>query len=159
MQICWNKRRRLYKKRVQLPQDLCGTPTWPPLHCFGTPIWPPLHCFGTPTWPPLHCFGTPIWPPWRHVKKHSINARSSQSMIIGIDLSIDESIKIGKSDLIDIDCIDQSVEKDDTLDLSWFLPTSSICIARYISGAPNVNFRKISVRKTIWDLEFSEHLF
>ena len=26
------------------------------------------------------------------------------------------------------------------------------------SGAPNVNFRKISVLKTIWDLEFSEHL-
>ena len=26
------------------------------------------------------------------------------------------------------------------------------------SGAPNVNFWKISVRKTIWDLEFSEHL-
>ena len=26
------------------------------------------------------------------------------------------------------------------------------------SGAPNVNFRKMSVRKTIWDLEFSEHL-
>ena len=26
------------------------------------------------------------------------------------------------------------------------------------SGAPNVNFRKISVRKAIWDLEFSEHL-
>ena len=26
------------------------------------------------------------------------------------------------------------------------------------SGAPNVNFRKISVRKTFWDLEFSEHL-
>ena len=25
-------------------------------------------------------------------------------------------------------------------------------------GAPNVNFRKISVRKKIWDLEFSEHL-
>ena len=25
-------------------------------------------------------------------------------------------------------------------------------------GAPNANFRKISVRKTIWDLEFSEHL-
>ena len=25
------------------------------------------------------------------------------------------------------------------------------------AGAPNVNFRKISVRKTIWDLEFSEH--
>ena len=24
--------------------------------------------------------------------------------------------------------------------------------------APNVNFRKISVRTTIWDLEFSEHL-
>ena len=46
MQIYRNKRRRLHKKRVQLPQD-----------------W-----FGTPTWPPFHCSGTPIWPPWRHVK-------------------------------------------------------------------------------------------
>ena len=46
MQIYWNKRKRLHKKRVQLPQD-----------------W-----FGTPTWPLFHCFGTPIWPPWRHVK-------------------------------------------------------------------------------------------
>ena len=27
------------------------------------------------------------------------------------------------------------------------------------SEAPNVNFRKISVWKTIWDLEFSEHYF
>ena len=27
-----------------------------------------------------------------------------------------------------------------------------------LSGAPNDNFRKISVRKTIWDLEFSENL-
>ena len=27
-----------------------------------------------------------------------------------------------------------------------------------LSGAPNVNFSKISVRKTIWDLQFSEHL-
>ena len=34
------------EKRVQLPRD-----------------W-----FGTPTWPPFRCFGTPIWPPWRHVK-------------------------------------------------------------------------------------------
>ena len=40
---------------------------------------------------------------------------SSQSITIGIDLPIDKSIKIGKSDLIDIDCIDQSVEIDDTL--------------------------------------------
>ena len=46
MQIYWNKRKCLHKKRVQLPQD-----------------W-----FGTTTWPPFHCFGTPIWPPWRHVK-------------------------------------------------------------------------------------------
>ena len=36
----------LHKNRVQLLQDL----------------------FGTPTWPPFHCFGTPKWPPWRHVK-------------------------------------------------------------------------------------------
>ena len=40
--------------------------------------------------------------------------RSSQSIKIGIDLLIDKSIKIGKSDLIDIDCIDKSVEIDDT---------------------------------------------
>ena len=46
MLIYWNKRKFLHKKRVQLPQD-----------------W-----LGTPTWPPFHCFGTPIWPPWRHVK-------------------------------------------------------------------------------------------
>ena len=46
MQIYWNKRKRLHKKRVQFPED-----------------W-----FGTPTWPPFHCFGTPIWPTWRHVK-------------------------------------------------------------------------------------------
>ena len=49
MQIYWNKRKRLHKKRVQLPQD-----------------W-----FGTQTWPPFHCFGTQIWPPWRHVKTHN----------------------------------------------------------------------------------------
>ena len=41
MQIYWNKRKRLHKKRVQLPEDWFGTPTWPPFHCFGTPIWPP----------------------------------------------------------------------------------------------------------------------
>ena len=28
MQIYWNKRKRLHKKRVQLPQDWFGTPTW-----------------------------------------------------------------------------------------------------------------------------------
>ena len=43
MQIHWNKRKCLHKKRVQIPQDLFGTPTWPPFHCFGTPIWPPWH--------------------------------------------------------------------------------------------------------------------
>ena len=35
------KRKFLHKKKVQLPQDWFGTPTWPPFHCFGTPIWPP----------------------------------------------------------------------------------------------------------------------
>ena len=49
------------------------------------------------------------------VKKKKTSSRSCQSIKIGIDLSIDKSIKIGKSDLIDIDCIDQSVEIDDTL--------------------------------------------
>ena len=42
-------------------------------------------------------------------------SRSSQSIKIGIDLSINKSIKIGKSDLIDNDCIDQWGEIDDTL--------------------------------------------
>ena len=46
MQIYWNKRKRLHKKRVQLPQDWFGTPIWPPFSCFGTPIWPPFHCLG-----------------------------------------------------------------------------------------------------------------
>ena len=41
MQIYWNKRKRLHNKRVQLPEDWFGTPTWPPFHCFGTPIWSP----------------------------------------------------------------------------------------------------------------------
>ena len=57
MQIYWNKRKRLHKKRVQLPQD----------------------GFGTPSWPLFHCFGTPIWLPWRHVKtlyKGSLNDKS-----------------------------------------------------------------------------------
>ena len=38
MHIYCNKRKRLHKKRIQLPQDWFGTPTWPPFHCFGTPI-------------------------------------------------------------------------------------------------------------------------
>ena len=42
-------------------------------------------------------------------------ARRSQSIKIGIDLPIAKSIKFGKSDLINNDCIDQSVEIDDTL--------------------------------------------
>ena len=68
----------------------------------------------------------------------------SQSIKIGIDLSIDISIKIGKSDLIDIDCIDQSVEIDDTLvsfiDLSRFLPIPSIYVERYICSSKNENW-------------------
>ena len=35
MQIYWNKRKRLHKKRVQLPEDWFGTPIWPPFHCLG----------------------------------------------------------------------------------------------------------------------------
>ena len=51
-------------------------------------------------------------------------ARSSQSITIGIDLLINKSIKIGKSDLIDIDCIDQLVKVDDTVD--------SVCSSIYL---------------------------
>ena len=35
LQIYWNKRKRLHKKRVHLPQDWFETPTWPPFHCWG----------------------------------------------------------------------------------------------------------------------------
>ena len=31
MLIYWNKRKYLQEKRVQLPEDLLATPTWPPL--------------------------------------------------------------------------------------------------------------------------------
>ena len=34
MQIYWKKRKRFHKKRIQIPQDWFGTPTWPPFHCF-----------------------------------------------------------------------------------------------------------------------------
>ena len=55
---------------------------------------------------------------------HLVYTRSGQSIKIGVDLSLDKSIKIGKSHLINIDCIDQSVEIYDTLvsfiDLSRF---------------------------------------
>ena len=47
MQIYWNKRKNLYKKRVQLPQDFLGIPKWPPFHCFETPIWPPCRHVNT----------------------------------------------------------------------------------------------------------------
>ena len=62
MQIYWNKRKRLHEKRVELPQD-----------------W-----FGTPTWSPFLCFGTPIWPPWRHVKTlyRAFSLSWSASMLI-----------------------------------------------------------------------------
>ena len=72
-----------------------------------------------------------------------IITRSSQSIKIGIDLPIDKSVKIGKSDLTDIDCIDQSVELDDTLfsfiDLPRFLPISLMDIGRYICSSKNEN--------------------
>ena len=68
---------------------------------------------------------------------YMIITRSSQSIKISINLLIlNKSVKIGKSNLIDIYCINQSVEIDDTLvliiDLSWFLPISLIYIGRYI---------------------------
>ena len=39
MQIYWNKRKRLHKKRIQLPQDWFGTPTWPPWRHVKTLYW------------------------------------------------------------------------------------------------------------------------
>ena len=58
-----------------------------------------------------------------------------------------QSIKIGKSDLTDIDCIDQSVEIDDTLiafiDLTWFLPISSVYIGRYICSSVHPKMKTV----------------
>ena len=53
VQIYCNKRKRLHKKRVQLPQDWFGTPMWPSFYCFGTPIWPP--------WSPAVLVKTRVW--------------------------------------------------------------------------------------------------
>ena len=58
--------------------------------------------------------------------------RSSQSIKIGIDLSVNKSIEIGNSDLIDIDCIEQSVEIGDTLVSFNDLSTDSIDLYRKI---------------------------
>ena len=33
----YKQRKRFHKKRIQLPQDWFGAPTWLPFHCFGTP--------------------------------------------------------------------------------------------------------------------------
>ena len=52
----------------------------------------------------------------RIIRKSALFPRVvNRSLKIVIDLSIDKSMKIGKSDLIDIDCINQSVEVDDTV--------------------------------------------
>ena len=40
------------------------------------------------------------------------------------------------------------------LSTSWIVFSQPVV---HRTGAPNVNFRKIYVRKTIWDLEFSKH--
>ena len=57
-------------------------------------------------------------------------------------------MKLGKSDLIYIDCIDKLVEIDDTLilfiDLSKFLPISSIYIGIY-HKIPKISPSKINI--------------
>ena len=54
MQIYWSKRKRLHKKRVQLPEDWFGTPTWPPWrHVKGFPK--SVHILGMPVLYRLIC--------------------------------------------------------------------------------------------------------
>ena len=54
MQIYWNKRKRLHNKRVQLPEDWFGTPTWPPWrHVKGFPK--SVHILGMPVLYQLIC--------------------------------------------------------------------------------------------------------
>ena len=47
MQIYWNKRKRLHKKRVQLPQDWFGTQTWPPFLFWDTNMAAMTSCENT----------------------------------------------------------------------------------------------------------------
>ena len=83
--------------------------------------------------------------------------RSRQSIKIVIDLSIDKSIKIGKSDLIYIDFSDQSVEIDDTLvsfsNLSLILPISSIHIGRNISSSVHQKIKTVKLLTIEWRLK------
>ena len=76
---------------------------------------------------------------------HIKTSQSSQSIKIGIDLSINKSIKIGKSDLINTDCINQWVEIDDTLilfiDLFWF-------VGRYICSSVYPKMKTDYMQKT-----------
>ena len=59
---------------------------------------------------------------------HRLNTQSSQLMNIGINISIDKSIKFGKSDLININCIDRQDDLSDLvtvlLKLNCFLSTT-----------------------------------
>ena len=59
-------------------------------------------------------------------------------IIVIINTWSSQSIKIGKSDLIDIDCIDQSVEIDDTRFVYRFILILPIYIGRYISVHPKM---------------------
>ena len=69
------RRKRLHTKRVQLPEDSFGTPTWPPFHCFGTPIWPPRRKvikFHREYWLPF--VATYFYPSLRHIWLHFVAA-------------------------------------------------------------------------------------
>ena len=98
---------------------------------------------------------------------HSCISWSSQLIKISIDLSIDKLIKVIKSDLIDIDCIAQSVEIDDTLfsfiDLSWFLPISSIHIWRNICSSFHQKIKpeflqKVNLLTIEWQLKVTQRV-
>ena len=92
---------------------------------------------------------------------HSCISWSSQLIKISIVLSIDKLIKVSKSDLIDIDCIDQLVEIDDTvfsfIDLSWLLPISLIHIGRNICSSAHQKIKtefmqKVNLLMIEWQL-------
>ena len=68
-----------------------------------------------------------------------ILSRGSQPKKTGIDLSIDKSLKIGKSDLIDIDCIYQSFNH---FHVFWSFVTRGcvfLALQNYLSHAKNNN--------------------
>ena len=71
-----------------------------------------------------------------------LHPRSSSSIKIGIDLSLHKSIKIGKSDLIDIDCIDLAC----VASVSVLFPSKDRALVSFLARPkPRISFLGLSL--------------